>query len=70
MNKLTYERAKLLYTPYDVDQLRHLCALRDVEIDRLRADSAKLRKAVEYLYGFANTCGVDANDLRELGVEL
>lgn len=38
------------------------------EVMRLREQNAKLRKAVEYLYGFAKTCGVDANDLRELGV--
>ena len=43
MSKLTYERAKQLYTPYDKDQMYHLCALRDVEIDRLRAENAKLR---------------------------
>lgn len=38
------------------------------QLDQLKAENAKLRKAVEYLYGFAKTCGVDANDLRELGV--
>lgn len=35
-----------------------------------REENDRLRKAVEYLYGFAKTCGVDANDLRDLGVEL
>lgn len=39
-------------------------------VEELEAENTKLRKAVEYLYGFAKTCGVDANDLRELGVEL
>ena len=33
-------------------------------------ENEKLRKAVDYLYGFAKTCGVDADDLRELGVEV
>lgn len=31
---------------------------------------AKMRRAIEYLYSFAKTCGVDAGDMRELGVEV
>ena len=44
--------------------------LMQVSIDALDKESAKLRKAVDYLFGFAKTCGVDAEDLRELGVEV
>lgn len=44
MSTLTYERAKQLYAPYDADQMRHLCALRDIEIERLRDENAKLRE--------------------------
>ena len=56
MSELTYERAKQLYTPYDECQMRHLCALRDVEIDRLRVENAKLREyARKLLTGYE--CG-------------
>lgn len=51
MSELTYERAKQLYTPYDEGQMRHLCALRDVEIDRLRVENAKLRELVHDMFG-------------------
>lgn len=53
------------------------CAVRDVGGEPSEytfyvpeAENEKLRKAVDYLYGFAKTCGVDADDLRELGVEV
>ena len=50
MSKLTHERAKQLYTPYDEGQMRHLCALRDVEIGRLRDENAKLRELVRDMW--------------------
>ena len=31
---------------------------------------AKLWRVIDYLYSFAKTCGVDAEDMRELGVEV
>ena len=31
---------------------------------------AKMRRAIDYLYSFAKTCGVDAEDMRELGIEV
>ena len=31
---------------------------------------AKMRRVIDYLYSFAKTCGVDAGDMRELGVEV
>jgi hypothetical protein len=40
------------------------------ELDRLKAENARLWAAVEYLYGFAHTCGVDSDDMRELGIEV
>lgn len=58
MSELTYERAKQLYTPYDEGQMRHLCALRDVEIDRLRVENSKLRELVLCLL----TCSSDTGD--------
>ena len=30
---------------------------------------AKMRRVIDYLYSFAKACGVDAEDMRELGVE-
>lgn len=52
-------------------ELEHCPACKNVaDLQDALDEIAKLRKAVEYLYGFAKTCGVDANDLRELGVEL
>lgn len=54
-------------------------AVRDAEHDESRAwdrvrkaeaEADRLRDAVDYLYDFAKTCGVDADDLRELGVEV
>ena len=30
---------------------------------------AKMRRVIDYLYSFAKTCGVDAEDMRELGIE-
>ena len=44
--------------------------MHDELVDRLKAENAKLRDAVDYLYGFARTCGVDADDMRERGVEV
>ena len=29
---------------------------------------AKMRRVIDYLYSFAKACGVDAEDMRELGV--
>lgn len=29
---------------------------------------AKMRRAIDYLYSFAKPCGVDAEDMRELGI--
>lgn len=40
------------------------------EVEVLKAENRKLRKAVDYLYEFAKTCGVSADDLRSLGVEV
>lgn len=31
---------------------------------------AKMRRVIDYLYSFAKSCGVDAEDMRELGVEV
>lgn len=31
---------------------------------------AKMRRAIDYLYSFAKTCGVDAEDMREMGIEV
>lgn len=39
-------------------------------INVLKADNGRLRDAVDYLYGFAKTLGVDADDLREFGIEV
>lgn len=72
---------KLIDTAYVVDGmliqrdnlLRPIPTLmRDAAIDirDLEAENAKLREAVDYLYGFAKTYGVSADDLRELGVEV
>lgn len=38
--------------------------------DELQRENAKLRDAVNYLYGFAKTLGVDDGDIRELGIEV
>lgn len=40
------------------------------EVRSLRAENAKLRDAVNYLYGFAKTLGVDEGDMRVFGVEV
>ncbi len=56
MSELTYERAKKLYTLYDEGQMRHLCALRDVEIGRLRDENTKLR---ELMVRMAEALGID-----------
>ena len=48
------------------DRLRQQTELRV----KAEAENAKLLKAVDYLYGFAKTLGVDADDLRELGIEV
>lgn len=53
-------------------------------LEKLEAENAKLRemlaednkelaklwRVIDYLYSFAKTCGVDAEDMRELGVEV
>ncbi len=62
----------LLRSGFDIeaswDRLRKLlCSDRACKVE---VENAKLRNAVDYLYGFAKTCGVDADDLRELGVEV
>lgn len=31
---------------------------------------AKMRRVIDYLYSFAKACGVDAEDMRELVVEV
>lgn len=31
---------------------------------------AKMRRVIDYLYSFAKACGVDAEDVRELGIEV
>ena len=62
MSGLTYERAKQLYAPYDADQMRHLCALRDIEIERLRDENAKLREQTELLVTLLrNDCDIEAS---------
>ena len=43
--------------------------LRDA-VDGLESENERLRDAVKYLYGFAKTLGVDAEDMRELGIEV
>ena len=79
VSELTYERAKQLYTPYDEDQMRHLCALRDVEIDRLLVENAKLHELVQGLWFAAQYLGMNpdgatgssfARQMRELGIEV
>ena len=72
MSELTYERAKQLYTPYDEGQMRHLCALRDVEIDRLRDENAKLREQLDYVTPIAWYAASERerDRMRELGVEV
>jgi cell division protein FtsB len=40
------------------------------EAQALKAENAKLRDAVDYLYGFARTLGVDESDMREFGIEV
>ena len=40
------------------------------ESDELQRENAKLRDAVNYLYGFAKTLGVDEGDMRVFGVEV
>lgn len=44
-------------------KLRELLAENNEEL-------AKMRRAIDYLYSFAKACGVDAEDMRELGVEV
>jgi hypothetical protein len=62
--------------PYDEGQMRHLCAMRDVEIDRLRAESAKLREMAQRMwrlerfgcYGCRHECDAEscyASDCKE-----
>lgn len=81
MSKLTYESAKALYWPYDVQQMQHLCALRDLKIEELRDENAKLRELALMMFGCAKASECDEckelNDgyacayiMRELGIEV
>ena len=78
--RMVYERVKAGYWPYDIEDLRHFCALRDLRIEELKAENAKLRelcvKALEWLrWAGGITCPPEvpdefADELRELGVEV
>lgn len=47
------------------------CSECPVYIGSIEAENARLRNAVEYLYGFAKTLGVSGDDLREeFGIEV
>lgn len=50
--RMVYERAKAGYWPYDIEDLRHFCALRDLRIEELEADNAKLRELVRDMWRF------------------
>lgn len=50
-------------------KMRHDLEEANNQAEEVCIENAKLRNAVDYLYGFAKTCGVDADDLRELGIE-
>lgn len=57
--RMAYERAKAGYWPYDIEDLRHFCALRDLRIEELKADNAKLREErdhwhVEQVHAYGN----------------
>lgn len=69
---LVTSETRLLITPEIYDLLASNGAeLPDAYgIKELREQNIKLRKAVDYLYVFAKTCGVDADDLLELGIEV
>ena len=69
---LVTSETRLLITPEIYDLLASNGAeLHDAYgIKELREQNIKLRKAVDYLYVFAETCGVDADDLRELEIEV
>ncbi len=84
--RMEYERAKAGYWPYDIEDLRHFCALRDLRIEELKADNAKLQELALGLkwcsenYGCENSCPLyDKSEqdhcredrlLRELGMEV
>ena len=77
--RMAYKRAKAVYWPYDIEDLRHFCALRDLRIEELKADNAKLRELVQGLWFAAQYLGMNpdgatgsgfARQLRELGVEV
>jgi hypothetical protein len=56
--------------------LRELQALRAAVFgfermyNQLKAENARLRDAINYLYGFARTLGVDEGDMRGFGIEV
>lgn len=77
--------ANMLSMPYDVySELFDAVDGLGVEIENLQSQNTKLRemlaedneelakmwRVIYYLYSFAKTCGVDAEDMRELGVEV
>lgn len=74
--RMAYERAKAGYWPYDIEDLRHFCALRDLRIEELKADNAKLRELLHEALLFGNERSYQEiryrlkQQARELGVEV
>lgn len=51
-------------------RLREVVADGELHAREILGENAKLQKAVDYLYGYARTCGANADDLLEFGVEV
>lgn len=79
--RMAYKRAKAVYWPYDIEDLRHFCALRDLRIEELKADNAKLRELVRDMHAVISDRNSwwdcmrkdtrrFADRMRELGVEV
>ena len=53
---------------YGIEELREQNAKLREMLAEDNEELAKMRRVIDYLYSFAKACGVDAEDMRELGV--
>lgn len=64
---LEHEYTRLLD---DNARLQEVVTDGELHAREILGENAKLQKAVDYLYGYARTCGANADDLLEFGVEV
>ena len=55
---------------YGIKELREQNAKLRELLAEDNEELSKMRRAIDYLYSFAKACGVDAEDMHELGVEV